>query len=262
MLIYKNWDKLKPFFTRLWNGLKSLFKKGTTALLAVIMRFTPLGLFIRAMQPIMPFFKSAWNKLKAFSKSGIVNILKTIASFTPLGLFIRAFSAVFRYFSGLPSKFRSYGSNIVQGLIGGITAKYGALKAKASQMASSVSSTFKAKLGIHSPSRVFMGFGNNIAEGVAIGIGQQTPTAIKASDDMAKRLAQTEYSNRVIGSQSLNGGGIGTGTIHFSPNINVTVGADASDVSAQVQQGLSTSFEQFERMLERVEHNRNRRAFA
>ena len=104
-----------------------------------------------------------------------------------------------------------------------------------------------------------MGFGRNIAEGVAIGIGQQTPTAVKASDAMAKRLSQTEYSNKVLGRQSVTGG-MGTGTIHFSPTIHVNGGG--GDVSGQVQQGLQAGYREFLAMLERVERDRGRRAFA
>lgn len=230
-------------------------------LIAVVAIAGAAYLIYRNWDKLKPYFLGLWAKLKAFANSGVGNILKTLAGFTPLGLFVRAWSFVFSYFAGLVPKFRGFGINIIQGLIGGITAKFGALKSKISNLASSTAGWFKSKLGIQSPSRVFIDFGANIAEGVAIGIGQQTPTAVKASDEMAKRLAQTQYSNQVLGSQSISGG-MSAGTIHFSPNINVTVGADTGDVSSQVHQGLSASFEQFERMLEQVEYNRQRRAFA
>ncbi|MFB2538807.1 phage tail tape measure protein [Acinetobacter sp. c3-l95] len=240
--------------------------------LRVILMANPLGLAIGLLiiaatliyknwTPIKAFFLDLWTKLKAFANSGVQNILTTIASFSPIGLFIRAWSAVLSYFSGLVPRFAEYGSNIIQGLINGVTAKFGELKAKMSQMASEVSGVFKGALGIHSPSRVFMGFGRNIAEGVAIGIGQQTPTAIKASDAMAQRLSQTEYSNKILAKPTTTASGaMGAGTIHFSPNIHIN-GA-GGDVSAQVQQGLQASYREFVAMLERVERDRNRRAFA
>lgn len=178
-----------------------------------------------------------------------------------IGWFKAVPSRISSVFTGLPARFRQYGINIIQGLIGGVTAKFGELKAKMSEMASSVGGWFKSKLGINSPSRVFMGFGENIAEGVAIGITQKTPTAITASDAMAKRLAQTEYSNKVLGAQSISGG-MSAGSISFSPTINVQVAAGAGDVAGQVQQGLAASYAEFERMLEQVEGNRQRRAFA
>lgn len=260
-LIYRNWTPIKAFFINLWNGLKSAASRGVTAIRGALGRFNPMPIFSRAWGSVTSFFSSTWARLRAFSQSGIRNILTTIASFSPIGLFIRAFSAVFSYFGGLAARFRQYGVNMIQGLIGGITAKFGELKAKMSEMASSVSGWFKSKLGINSPSRVFMGFGQNIAEGVAIGITQKTPTAITASDAMAKRLAQTQYSNSVLGSQSL-AGSMNAGSISFSPTINVQVAAGTGDVSGQVQQGLAASFAEFERMLAQVEGNRQRRAFA
>ncbi|EOK2043861.1 phage tail protein, partial [Escherichia coli] len=44
------------------------------------------------------------------------------------------------------------------------------------------------KLGIHSPSRVFMGFGDNIAQGAAIGLQRTTPLAALAGQRMASEL--------------------------------------------------------------------------
>jgi hypothetical protein len=49
----------------------------------------------------------------------------------------------------------------------------------------SVGGWFKEKLGIHSPSRVFMGFGDNIAQGAAIGLQRTTPLAALAGQRLA-----------------------------------------------------------------------------
>ena len=262
--------QLSPILMKLGGGLK--FVGGVLRAVGLAAMANPLFIAIgllavaayliyRNWTPIKTFFIGLWNGLKSAVTRGVSAIKGALASFQPLAFFSRAWGAVTAYFSGLPARFRQYGINIIQGLIGGVTAKFGELKAKMSEMASSVSGWFKSKLGINSPSRVFMGFGENIAEGVAIGITQKTPIAITASDAMAKRLAQTQYSNSVLGSQSL-AGGMSAGSISFSPTINVQVAANAGDVAGQVQQGLAASYSDFERMLEQVEGNRRRRAFA
>ncbi|MEM5527174.1 hypothetical protein, partial [Enterobacter hormaechei] len=46
------------------------------------------------------------------------------------------------------------------------------LKTTVTNMGDSVGGWFKEKLGIHSPSRVFMGFGDNIAQGAVLWIGR------------------------------------------------------------------------------------------
>jgi hypothetical protein len=47
-------------------------------------------------------------------------------------------------------------------------------------------------------------------------------------------------------------------TVNFSPTINVTGGKDA-DVKGQVQQAMSLSMHELERMLRRIEAERERR---
>lgn len=55
-------------------------------------------------------------------------------------------------------------------------------------MGDSVGGWFKEKLGIHSPSRVFMGFGDNIAQGAAIGLQRTTPLAALAGQRLATEM--------------------------------------------------------------------------
>lgn len=218
-------------------------------------------LIYRNWAPIKAFFIGLWNGLKSAVTRGVGAIKGSLGRFNPLPIFSRAWASVTTYFGALPARFRQFGVNIIQGLISGVQAKFGALKATITNMGDSVSGWFKSKLGINSPSKVFAKLGGGIPEGAALGITQQTPLALKASEQMAKRLAQTQYSNSVLGSQSL-GGGMSAGSISFSPTINVQVAAGAGDVAGQVQQGLNASYAEFERMLEQVEGNRQRRAFA
>ena len=218
-------------------------------------------LIYRNWAPIKAFFIGLWNGLKSAVTRGVGAIKGSLGRFNPLPIFSRAWASVTTYFGALPARFRQFGVNIIQGLISGVQAKFGALKATITNMGDSVSGWFKSKLGINSPSKVFTKLGGGIPEGTALGITQQTPLALKASEQMAKRLAQTQYSNSVLGSQSL-GGGMSAGSISFSPTINVQVAAGAGDVAGQVQQGLNASYAEFERMLEQVEGNRQRRAFA
>jgi phage-related protein len=62
------------------------------------------------------------------------------------------------------------GRVLIAGLIKGVTDKLKALKDTVIGAASSVSNWFKAKLGIHSPSRVFAQFGGFMMQGLEGGI--------------------------------------------------------------------------------------------
>lgn len=61
------------------------------------------------------------------------------------------------------------GRNLVVGLWNGIRDKFTWIKEKISNWVGDVVSWFKSKFGVHSPSTVFMGIGENLAEGLAIG---------------------------------------------------------------------------------------------
>lgn len=70
----------------------------------------------------------------------------------------------------LPQQFANLGGFLVDGIIGGITGKLGALRDAVVGAATSAARWFKEKLGIASPSKVFTQFGGWISEGAANGI--------------------------------------------------------------------------------------------
>lgn len=95
----------------------------------------------------------------------------------PIGLALTgialAAALVYTYWepiSKLGSTAYKWGSDIVSGLVNGITSSLSWLKNSVVGVAENVASWFKDKLGIRSPSRVFIEAGANIAQGAAIGI--------------------------------------------------------------------------------------------
>jgi hypothetical protein len=107
-----------------------------------------------------------------------VGIGKLLINWSPVGLLYKAFAAALKYLGvDLPAKFTDFGGHLIDGLINGIKNKWESLKTTVTDMGDSVGGWFKEKLGIHSPSRVFIGFGDNIAQGAAIGLQRTTPLA-------------------------------------------------------------------------------------
>lgn len=172
-------------------------------------------------------------------------------------------SRAIEYLAGLPDKFMQWGGNIVDGLINGIKNKFTEAKDTIIEFGQNIKGWFTDTLGIQSPSRIFMGFGDNIVQGAALGIHRTSSQAEEAAQTMARRVADTAQSNNILANLTLNAGanGIRGGghTITFSPVIHIT--AAASGVSEQVQQGLNIAQRDFERMLDRVLADRQRRAF-
>ena len=96
-----------------------------------------------------------------------------------------AFGNGLTYLASIPQRMWQAGSDMIQGLINGVTAKLGALRDTIVGAASSARDWFAGVLGIQSPSRVFMQLGGWVSEGAAMGIQSHAPLVAKAAAVMA-----------------------------------------------------------------------------
>lgn len=144
-LIYKYWGPISSFFVGLWDRAKVAFS-------------------------------DFWQYLGGSMPAALATVGAAILNWSPLGLFYRAFASVMQWFGiELPDKFTTFGAQVMQGLVNGITGALGAVRDAISGAAESTLGWFKEKLGIRSPSRLFMEAGGNIVEGAAIGIDRSLP---------------------------------------------------------------------------------------
>ena len=316
-LLWDNWEKIGPWFTSLWQ--------------------TVSGAFSSTWSAITGFCSEAWSNISNFFTSGISNITATILNWSPLGLFYQAFSSVLSWFGiDLPAKFTEFGSNLISGLVNGIRNAWEGAKQIVSDLGDGIKGWFAEKLGIHSPSRVFKGYGVNVVEGLAIGMDKAEPLATEASKNLSSAVKfepvlngietafkpilnekkgflgtlwddvkfganfvgnllglnqstdfrtpdfnpdaqispnpslqkrETEASifhdyqplnrNSVTNNETNQHNGI---VVNFNPTINVN-GSQNQGVMEQVQQGLNMSLVEFERLLNRVLDQRQRRAY-
>lgn len=132
----------------------------------------PIGLAITAIalaaygiytywEPIKAFFANLWDGIKA------------------------TFQGVMTWFQSLPARFSEFGTNLVDGLVNGITSRIGALKEAVVSMGGGAVTWFKEKLGIRSPSRVFGELGGFVSEGAAIGMEKGTGRITAAAAGLA-----------------------------------------------------------------------------
>ncbi|MER0152325.1 phage tail tape measure protein [Enterobacter hormaechei] len=170
----------------LWIGRALLMNPIGLAITAVA---AAAYLIYRNWGAVSSWFKQRWADIKEAFNGGIVGIGKLLINWSPVGLLYKAFAAALKYLGvDLPAKFTDFGGHLIDGLINGIKNKWESLKTTVTDMGDSVGGWFKEKLGIHSPSRVFMGFGDNIAQGASIGIKRTTPAAALAGQQMANQL--------------------------------------------------------------------------
>ncbi|BBV79799.1 phage tail tape measure protein [Enterobacter kobei] len=170
----------------LWIGRALLMNPIGLAITAVA---AAAYLIYRNWGAVSSWFKQRWADIKEAFNGGVVGIGKLLINWSPVGLLYKAFAAALKYLGvDLPAKFTDFGGHLIDGLINGIKNKWESLKTTVTDMGDSVGGWFKEKLGIHSPSRVFMGFGDNIAQGAAIGLQRTTPQAALAGQRMASEL--------------------------------------------------------------------------
>lgn len=80
-----------------------------------------------------------------------------------------AWEGVKLVFSDTVAWFADIGTRIIDGIIGGLKAKWDALKTFVTDIGKGVADTLRGVLGIHSPSRVTMEMGVQLGQGLAIG---------------------------------------------------------------------------------------------
>lgn len=103
-------------------------------------------LIYKYWEPIKAFFIALWDGIKA------------------------NFNTAVEWFAALPARFAEFGTQMMQGLVNGITSRMESAKAAVMGVGDSVVGWFKEKLGIHSPSRVFAELGGFTMEGLAQGL--------------------------------------------------------------------------------------------
>ncbi|WP_311270853.1 phage tail tape measure protein [Sphingobium sp. WCS2017Hpa-17] len=135
---------------------------------------------------IAGWFGGIWSEITGYFSGGIAGISAFLLNFSPMGLLYGGIAALLNWLGiDVPSRLSQAGSDMIRGLINGITSMLGSLKSTIVDAAGSAARWFKEKLGIHSPSRVFQQFGGYMMQGLDGGIQSEQ----RAPIDRVKALA-------------------------------------------------------------------------
>lgn len=149
--------------------------------------------------PISGFFSGIWNTIKTAFNGGIKGISALIINWSPIGLFYSAFAKVLSWFGvDLPAKFTGFGAMILEGLKNGILSKVNAVKDAITGAVSGVIEKARGLLGIHSPSRVFMGIGGYTMQGMANGIANANGLPIAATSTATQGVVNTAAQTKPV----------------------------------------------------------------
>lgn len=109
-----------------------------------------------------------------------------------------AFSTAGAWLGALGSRFAGYGRALIDGLVNGISARVAAVKSMILGIGQKVAGWFRGVLGIRSPSRVFIGFGGFITDGLALGIERGGEKATRAAALLAASVAAAGSANMAV----------------------------------------------------------------
>ena len=190
--IQSAWSAVTSFFSGIWSGITAVFS-------AVGSWFT--NIFSTAWQGIqnvwgavVNFFSGIWNRIVGvfsnvsayFSNifSAAVNAVMTVFG-NIVSFFTGIWTNIKNVFSNASSEFLSVGSNIVQGIINGVTGAATSLYDSLKNLATNALNAAKNALGIESPSTEFRDeVGKMIPAGVAVGIDKARYLVSRAIDRM------------------------------------------------------------------------------
>ena len=155
-LLAAGWRMALPYVFALGRGLMVMGR---------FLMATPLGAALTLLTIAATMWYTRWNEIKGGA----------IALWTDL--------------VALKDRFFQAGADLIGGLANGVTSRLAALRDTVVGVASSVAGWFKEKLGINSPSRVFMEYGGWISEGAALGMQKGQHLAAAAAVGLAATTA-------------------------------------------------------------------------
>lgn len=265
------WSLARVLSTGLYKGI--MIAARAILFMGRAMLMNPIGLIItgiavgayliyRYWGPISAWFKARWNDIKTAFSGGIGRISALILNWSPLGLFYKVFAGVMKWFGvDLPANFTDFGKNIINGLVSGIKNTWEETKNTVSDLADGVKNWFKDKLDIHSPSRVFMGYGDNIVQGLTIGINRSAPGAGKAVDGLGNSLRPRLPSLPAVPDLPQGFGSRTGGGIHITYTPKIYIDGQSQQPAGAIQEALTLSRQELERMLRDIIWQEQRRAY-
>ncbi|ECV1145181.1 hypothetical protein ELD99_12400 [Salmonella enterica subsp. enterica] len=254
-LIYRYWEPIKGFFTRLWTGIENI---GT-----------------QIWSSITGFFTDRWQEIQTAFDGGLLGIGELIINWSPLGLFYKAFAGVLSWFDiDLPKNFTDFGKNIIDGLTKGIKDKWNSVKDTFKDLTDGIKGFFTDETEIHSPSRVFMGYGNYLVEGLQLGINNTAWKAQQAARGLADKVMPGNQGFGIpripavpfiadIPRGTTAGGGESSPAIHlvYSPAVHIKEATPGTLTTDMIKQALKENLPELERLLDEIMRRKERRSF-
>lgn len=111
-VIWRNWDDIGAYFSRLWDEvsgafaeawelIKELCASAFEALGYLFLNFTPVGLMIQSMTAVWGYLKGVWPQIRQTFVAALSAIGGVLSGFSPLNLMRGGFEALKGYIAGV-----------------------------------------------------------------------------------------------------------------------------------------------------------------
>lgn len=155
----------------------------------VTMTFDQIGHALQFVSSVLTGdFAGAWQAAKDFLQGAVTGMLRIVEAVFP--------------------ELAQLGRDIINGIVAGIKAAPGAVYDALMRVIGNGVERVKEFLGINSPSLLFMGFGRNITEGLAIGIEDRLPMVVQAMQEMGD-VTETQGARVVRSFEDMAEGALG-----------------------------------------------------
>lgn len=174
----------------------------------------------------------------AFGALVAIGIAVSVAFWTLLDTITTFRQAALEALMGWAGSALQAATDFVNGLVQGIANGASLVTNAVSNLASSASGAFKSALGIASPSKVMMGMGANVGEGVAMGMEATAPDVHGAASGLASATVAGASAPAAAPAAAASGGGA---------QITVMVQIDGAGKSAEAitEEMVSSVFERY-----------------
>ncbi|MFD1885577.1 phage tail tape measure protein [Paenibacillus wenxiniae] len=199
----KIWSNIKDGFSKIWTGIQQVFSGALQIVtsyvsnawqalkIATTAAFTAIGSAIKSgWNASIAFFSSlpstlaAWGtKIWTAFKNANVRMFVVLATAISTGL-----NSAMKFVRELPAKMVQWGKDAIQGLINGMKQMIANVGKVVGDVAETIKTKIRSALDIHSPSRVTRGYGQNVGEGLALGIKDKEKQVAAASASVGKTV--------------------------------------------------------------------------
>lgn len=166
------WGGIKTFFSDTWEGLKAKAKE--------------------AGDSIGRFFSDAWDGIKTRARDAWDSVTETIGNFAA-NTYEKVKDVPEKIYGAVKNtagKMQDAGKSLIGGVIEGISSTAGRAYEAISGVAGNLVSSFKNRLGIHSPSRAFMQLADYMIQGLVKGADNEENSILDKMSELAQNMTR------------------------------------------------------------------------